>query len=220
MLPDKIKRGGFLFTGIIEEIGKVVSAAADELTIAASKVTAGMETGASIAVNGACLTVTDFKQNSFALKVMPETLRRTNLGQLTSGDMVNLERALPLGGRLGGHLVEGHVDNVGRVASITSEGEARLISFYAPPEVMGYLVEKGFIAVDGVSLTIVNKNSGSFGVSVVDYTLKNTNLGSRRIGDTVNLEVDIVAKYVKQFSQAEKQGITIDFLEEHGFVAT
>jgi len=208
-----------VFTGIIEELGRVVSAAGGKLVIAASKVTAGMEAGASIAVNGVCLTVTDFNQNSFSVKVMPETLRRTNLGRLTSGDRVNLERALPLGGRLGGHLVEGHVDNVGRVVSITREGEARLISFYAPPEVMDYLVEKGFIAVDGVSLTIVSKNSGSFGVSVVDYTLKNTNLGNRRVGDTVNLEVDIIAKYVKQFSQADKQGITIDFLQEHGFVA-
>jgi len=208
-----------VFTGIIEEVGRVVSAGDGKLAIAASEVTAGMEAGASMAVNGVCLTVTNFDQNSFSTKVMPETLRRTNLGRLTSGDRVNLERALPLGGRLGGHLVEGHVDNVGRVVSITREGEARLISFYAPPEVMDYLVEKGFIAVDGVSLTIVSKNSGSFGVSVVDYTLKNTNLGNRRVGDTVNLEVDIIAKYVKQFSQADKQGITIDFLQEHGFVA-
>jgi riboflavin synthase len=214
------KEESFLFTGIIEELGKVVSAAGGELTIAASKVTAGMEAGASIAVNGVCLTVTNFEQSSFWVKVMPETLRRTNLGRLKSGDMVNLEQALPLGGRLGGHLVEGHVDNVGRVASITREGEARLISFNAPPEVMEYLVEKGFIAVDGISLTIVSKDSGSFGVSVVDYTLKNTNLGTRRVGDVVNLEVDIIAKYVKQFSQANKQGITIDFLREHGFVAT
>ena len=209
-----------MFTGIIEEVGRVISAGAGELVIAASEVMAGMEAGASMAVNGACLTVTDFDQNSFSTKVMPETLRRTNLGRLVAGDRVNLERALPLGGRLGGHLVEGHVDNVGRVVSITREGEARLISFYAPPEVMDYLVEKGFIAVDGVSLTIVSQNSGSFGVSVVDYTLKHTTLGSRRGGDVVNLEVDIIAKYVKQFSQGYRSGITIDFLHEHGFVAT
>jgi len=209
-----------VFTGIIEEVGRVISAGAGELVIAASEVMAGMEAGASMAVNGACLTVTDFDQNSFSTKVMPETLRRTNLGRLVAGDRVNLERALPLGGRLGGHLVEGHVDNVGRVVSITREGEARLISFYAPPEVMDYLVEKGFIAVDGVSLTIVSQNSGSFGVSVVDYTLKHTTLGSRRGGDVVNLEVDIIAKYVKQFSQGYRSGITIDFLHEHGFVAT
>jgi riboflavin synthase len=209
-----------MFTGIIEEVGRVVSAGAGKLVIAASDAMAGMENGASMAVNGVCLTVTDFDQSSFSVKVMPETLRRTNLGRLTSGDRVNLERALPLGGRLGGHLVEGHVDATGRVVSVTREGEARLISFYAPPEVMDYLVEKGFIAVDGVSLTIVSKDTGSFGVSVVDYTLKHTNLGNRRVGDTVNLEVDIIAKYVKQFSQAGSQGITIDFLREHGFVAT
>jgi riboflavin synthase len=209
-----------MFTGIIEEVGRVISAGAGKLVIAASDAMAGMENGASMAVNGVCLTVTDFDRSSFSVKVMPETLRRTNLGRLTSGDRVNLERALPLGGRLGGHLVEGHVDATGRVVSVTREGEARLISFYAPPEVMDYLVEKGFIAVDGVSLTIVSKDTGSFGVSVVDYTLKHTNLGNRRVGDTVNLEVDIIAKYVKQFSQAGSQGITIDFLREHGFVAT
>jgi riboflavin synthase len=218
MLPGKEE--SIMFTGIIEEVGRVVSAGADKLVIAASEVTAGIEAGASIAVNGVCLTVTDFDRDSFSVKVMPETLRRTNLGRLKSGDTVNLERALPLGGRLGGHLVQGHVDATGKVVSITREGEAMLISFYAPPEVMDYLVEKGFIAVDGVSLTIVSKDSGSFGVSVVDYTLKHTNLGDRRVGDTVNLEVDIIAKYVKQFTQADKQGITIELLEQQGFLAT
>jgi riboflavin synthase len=209
-----------VFTGIIEEVGKVISAGGGELAIAASDVTAGMEPGASIAVNGVCLTVTDFAQSSFSVKVMPETLRRTNLGLLKAGDGVNLERALPLGGRLGGHLVQGHVDTKGKITYIREEGEARLINFYAPPEVMDYLVEKGFIAVDGVSLTIVSKNTGSFGVSVVDYTLKHTNLGNRRAGDTVNLEVDIIAKYVKQFTQASSQGVTMELLEQQGFVAT
>jgi riboflavin synthase len=208
-----------LFTGIIEEIGRVTAGRAGELAIAASDVMAGMERGASIAVNGVCLTVTDFDRSSFSVKVMPETLRRTNLGRLAAGDRVNLERALPLGGRLGGHLVQGHVDATGRVVSVTREGEARLISFYAPPEVTEYLVEKGFIAVDGVSLTIVSKDTTSFGVSVVDYTLKHTTLGSRRVGDTVNLEVDIIGKYVKQFTQADKRGITMELLEQHGFLA-
>jgi len=207
-----------MFTGIIEEIGKIVSARGGELAIAASEVMAGMEAGASIAVNGVCLTVADFDQNSFSVKVMPETLRRTNLGRLTAGDRVNLERALPLGGRLGGHLVQGHVDATGKIAYIRGEGEAILIRFDAPPEIMEYLVEKGFIAVDGISLTIASKDSGSFGVSVVDYTRQNTNLGNRRVGDLVNLEVDIIAKYVKQLSQPDK-GITIDFLEEQGFLA-
>ena len=209
-----------MFTGIIEEVGKVRAAGAGELAIAARDVMAGMEAGASIAVNGVCLTVTELDQNSFSVKVMPETLRQTNLGRLCAGDRVNLEPALPLDGRLGGHLVQGHVDNIGRVTSVTGEGEAMLISFYAPPEVMGYLVEKGFIAVDGVSLTIVTKDSSSFGVSVVDYTREHTTLGSRRVGDVVNLEVDIIAKYVKQLSQTYRSDITIDFLQEHGFVAT
>jgi riboflavin synthase len=207
-----------MFTGIIEEVGKVKSASGSELTIAASEVMAGMEAGASMAVNGVCLTVAHFEQNSFLVKVMPETSRRTNLGRLKAGDGVNLERALPLGGRLGGHLVQGHVDATGRITYIRGEGEAILIRFDAPPEIMEYLVEKGFIAVDGVSLTIVSRDSGSFQVSVVDYTLKHTNLGSRRVGDTVNLEVDIIAKYVKQFSQGNR-GITLEFLEEQGFLA-
>jgi riboflavin synthase len=209
-----------MFTGIVEEIGKVTSVKAGELAIAAGEVMAGMKNGDSIAVNGVCLTVTAFDKGSFSVKVMPETLRRTNLGHLLVGDRVNLERALPLGGRLGGHLVEGHVDATGKITSITPEGEAILINFYAPLEVMDYLVEKGFIAVDGVSLTIVNKDTNSFEVSVVDYTRKNTTLGSKRVGDLVNLEVDIIAKYVKQFTQANKQGVTMEFLEQHGFVAT
>jgi riboflavin synthase len=216
MLPRKNKRGN-MFTGIIEEVGKVKSARGGELAIAASEVMAGLEPGASMAVNGVCLTVADFDQSSFSVKVMPETLRRTNLGRLKAGDRVNLERALPLGGRLGGHLVQGHVDATGRIAYIRGEGEAIIINFDAPPEVMEYLVEKGFIAVDGVSLTVISKDTGSFGVSVVEYTRQNTNLGNRRVGDEVNLEVDIIAKYVKQFSQPEK-GITIDFLEEQGFL--
>lgn len=211
-------RVDFMFTGIIEEVGKVILARGGELAIAAGNIMPGMEPGVSIAVNGVCLTVTNFNKSSFSVKIMPETLRRTNLGRLLAGDRVNLERALPLGGRLGGHLVQGHVDNTGRVLSITPEGEAMLINFDAPTEIMDYLVEKGFIAVDGVSLTIVNKNTSSFGVSVVDYTLRHTNLGNRRVGDVVNLEVDIIAKYVRQFSQTRRPGITVGFLQEHGFL--
>jgi len=207
-----------VFTGIIEEVGRVVSARSGKLVIAASDVIPGMERGASIAVNGVCLTVTNFDNSSFSVDVMPETLKRTNLGLLYAGEGVNLERPLPLGGRLGGHLVQGHVDDTGRVTSIAREGGAMLIRFEAPPEVMYYVVEKGFIAVDGVSLTIVTKDTSSFGVSVVDYTLKHTNLGGRRVGDLVNLEVDIIAKYVKQFSQTPSSGITFEFLSEHGFL--
>jgi len=207
-----------VFTGIIEEIGKVISAPHRSLVIAAEEVLKGVELGGSISINGACLTVTNFDATSFTADVMPETLKRTNLGLLSAGDRVNLERPLALGGELGGHLVQGHVDATGRVASIAWDGETMLIRFEAPPEVMGYVVEKGFIAVDGISLTVVTKNASSFQVSVVDYTRRHTNLGSRKAGDLVNIEVDIMAKYVEQFSQARGTGITIDFLQEHGFL--
>ena len=206
-----------MFTGIVEEIGKVTSAQAGNLVITANDVLPGIERGGSIAVNGVCLTVTDFNNNSFSVDVMPETLKRTNLGLLRAGDRVNLERPLALDGRLGGHLVQGHVDDTGRVASVIPEGEAMLIRFESPPEVMHFAVEKGFIAVDGVSLTIVSKDASSFWVSAVDYTRKHTTLGSKQVGDLVNLEVDIIAKYVEQLSQAHRTGITADFLQEHGF---
>ena len=207
-----------MFTGIIEEIGKVISAPHRSLVIAAEEVIKGIELGGSITVNGACLTVTNFDATSFSVDITPETLKRTNLGLLSAGDRVNLERPLALGGELGGHLVQGHVDATGRVASITWDGETMLIRFEAPPEVMRYVVEKGFIAVDGVSLTVVTRNASSFQVSVVDYTRRHTNLGSRKAGNLVNIEVDIMAKYVEQFSQARGTGITIDFLQEHGFL--
>jgi riboflavin synthase len=207
-----------VFTGIVEEVGRIISAQPGNLTIAASYVLQGMEEGASLAVNGVCLTVTNFDQNSFSVDVMPETLSRTNLGLLRAGDGVNLERPLPLGGRLGGHLVQGHIDDTGRVISVTRRGGAMMVGFEAPPQLMPYIVEKGFIAIDGVSLTIVSKNTSLFQVSVVDYTRQHTTLGRRRVGDVVNLEVDIIAKYVEQFSQARSSGITVDFLEQHGFL--
>jgi len=207
-----------VFTGIIKEVGRVISAQPRSLVIAASDVLPGMEPGGSIAVNGACLTVTHFDAASFSVEVMPETLKRTNLGLLSAGDRVNLERPLALGGELGGHLVQGHVDATGRVASVRWDGKAMLIRFEAPPEIVHYVVEKGFIAVDGISLTVVTKDTGSFQVSVVDYTLRHTNLGGRQVGDLVNLEVDVMAKYVEQFSQARRTGITMDFLQEHGFL--
>jgi len=207
-----------VFTGIIEEIGKVISARPGNLSVTAGKVLEDMEKGASIAVNGVCLTVTGFDNKSFAVEVMQETLSRTNLGLLKTGDGVNLERPLTLGGRLGGHLVQGHIDTTGRVISVTPRGESIIIGFEAPPRLMSYIVEKGFIAVDGVSLTIASRNSSSFQVSLVGYTRRNTILGSQRVGDTVNLEADIIAKYVEQFSRNGGSGITVDFLQEHGFL--
>jgi riboflavin synthase len=206
-----------MFTGIVEEVGSVASVPGGSLVIAASQVLEGMQAGSSIAVNGVCLTVTDFNNKSFSVDVMPETLRRTNLGLLHTGDRVNLERPLALGGQVGGHLVQGHVDDTGRLASVTGEGEAVLLRFEASPEVMRFIVPKGFIAVDGVSLTVTSRDTDSFRVSIVDYTRQHTILGSKKVGDMVNLEVDIIAKYVEQLSQPKGSGITADFLQEHGF---
>ena len=207
-----------MFTGIIAEVGRVTSAQPGSLVITVSKVLQGVEPGGSIAVNGVCLTITSFNTNSFSVDIMPETLRQTNLGLLSAGDRVNLEMPLALGGQLGGHLVQGHVDATGRVASVTGDGEAMLIRFEVPPEVMRYIVEKGFVAVDGVSLTVMTKDTSSFLVSVVDYTRTHTTLGNRQVGDLVNLEVDIIAKYVEQLSQPHHTGITAGFLQEHGFL--
>jgi len=207
-----------MFTGIVEEVGRVTSAQSGKLVISASEVLRGIELGGSIAVNGVCLTITSFNTSSFSVDIMLETLRRTNLGLLSAGDEVNLERPLTLEKPLGGHLVQSHIDAMGKVASITWEGEAMLFRFEAPPEVMRYVVGKGFIAVDGVSLTVVAKDAGSFRVSVVDFTQKHTTLGSWRVGDLVNLEVDIIAKYVEQLSQPRRSGITVGFLQEHGFL--
>ena len=209
-----------MFTGIIEEVGRVTSAQSENLVIAARNVLQGMELGGSIAVNGVCLTITSFNTSSFSVDIMPETLKRTNLGLLHAGDKVNLEMPLALGGQLGGHLVQGHIEATGRVASATWDGEAMLIRFEAPAEVMRYIVEKGFIAVDGVSLTVVTKDTSSFLVSIVDYTRRHTILGNRQVGDLVNLEVDIMAKYVEQLSQPHRTGITTEFLEKHGFLVS
>ena len=206
-----------MFTGIIEEVGKVSSASTTKLVIAAAQVVDGMKPGDSIAINGACLTVTDFDRSSFTVDVMPETLKRTNLGLLKAGDGVNLERPTALGGRLGGHLVQGHIDDTGRITALEWEGEALLLRFEAPSEIMRYTVPKGYVAVDGISLTITEKDSRSFQVSVVEYTRQNTTLGSREMGDVVNLEVDIIAKYVTQFTQPQTGGLTAEFLIEHGF---
>lgn len=207
-----------MFTGIVEEVGKVISKQPGGLVIAASGVLQRREQGASIAVNGVCLTVTSFDTASFSVDLMAETLRRTNLGLLKAGSRVNLERPLALGSRLGGHLVQGHVDAMGRVALVTWDDGAMLIRFAAPPEVMRYVVEKGFIAVDGVSLTVVARDSSSFLVSLVEFTQKHTTLSDRRVGDLVNLEADIIAKYVEQLGGARRSGITTDFLQEHGFL--
>ncbi len=206
-----------MFTGIIEEVGKITSATRRNIVIATSDALQGIELGGSMAVNGVCLTITRFNTEVFSVDIMPETLERTNLGLLSAGDKVNLELPLTLEGQVSGHLVQGHVDATGRVISVSGQGEARIVMFEAPPEVMRYIVEKGFIAVDGASLTVVTKTTSSFQVSLVDYTLRHTVLGDRQVGDLVNLEVDIIAKYVEQLSQPRSGGVTTEFLQEHGF---
>ena len=189
------------------------------LTISAARVLEGTRPGDSMAVNGACLTVSTLDAASFSVDIMPETLKRTNLGLLHPGSTVNLERPLLVGGRLGGHLVQGHVDATGKVISLIPEGGAVIARFAVPPEVLRYVVEKGFIAVDGVSLTVTGYDKTSLSVSLVAYTLKNTILGTKRVGDLVNLEVDIIAKYVGKCGEGPG-GLTLDFLNEHGFSAT
>lgn len=208
-----------MFTGIIEEIGNVVSAQSGKMVIAANNTLQGIKPGGSMAVNGVCLTVTDFDSKSFSVDIMPETLSRTNLGLLCPGDRVNLERPLALNGELGGHLVQGHIDDTGKVASARRDGEAILLTVEASPEVMRFTVPKGFIAVDGASLTIAARDSGSFRVSLVAYTRRNTTLGGKKAGDLVNLEADIIAKYVEHLSKSQSAGVTFDLLKEHGFLA-
>ena len=208
-----------MFTGIVEETGIVRSVRPDRLTISATEVLQGTKLGDSLAVNGACLTVNALGAGSFSVDVTPETLRRTNLGSLRSGSQVNLERALLIGGRLGGHLVQGHIDATGKIAALMPVGESITARVAAPPTVVRYIVEKGFIAVDGVSLTVVDYDATSFTVSLIPYTMERTTLGSRKIGDLVNLEVDIIAKYVEKAKQASG-GVSLDFLSEHGFLSS
>ena len=208
-----------MFTGIVEEIGMVRGISLGRLTIEAKKVLEGIKQGDSIAINGACLTVTSVDRDKFSVDVMPETVRRTNLGKLHYGTPVNLERAMLAEGRFGGHFVQGHVDDVGKVLSLQPEEEAIIARISAPASLMPYMVNKGFIAVDGVSLTVIDCDDFSFSVSLVTYTREHTTLGNRKPGDIVNLEVDIIAKYVERFKQRyDRGGLTLDFLEEHGFL--
>lgn len=206
-----------MFTGIVEEVGRVVLARPGRLVIGAGPVLQGVKLGDSMAVNGVCLTITALDRSSFSADLMAETARLSNLGHVRVGDKVNLERPLALNGWVGGHLVQGHVDATGKLAAMTPEGDAVLLRFEAPADVMYYVVQKGFITVDGISLTVTERSDTSFGVSLVDFTRRHTNLGERRVGDMVNLEVDIIAKYVAQFTRTKRPGITMDFLRENDF---
>jgi riboflavin synthase len=206
-----------VFTGIIQEVGSIVSVTTGKLTVAANEVMKDLKLGGSIAVNGVCLTATSFDERSFSVDVMPETLKRTNLGLLHAGDRVNLERPLTFNGEIGGHLVQGHIDDTGKVVQIAREDEAVLMRFQAKPELMRYIVPKGFIAVDGTSLTVTTKDADTFGVSIVGFTRQHTILADKKPGDLVNLEADIIGKYVESLSLTQRTGITTEFLQEHGF---
>lgn len=188
------------------------------LCIRAQKVLEGTELGDSIATNGVCLTVTRLAEGCFEADVMPETVERTALGRLKAGDGVNLERALSLSTRLGGHLVAGHIDATGRLVDRREDDTALWLTFEAPQQVMRYVVEKGSIAIDGVSLTVARLTERTFSVSLIPHTQGATTLHTRRLGEEVNLESDMIVKYVeKLMGKAPAGGLTFDFLKENGF---
>jgi riboflavin synthase len=208
-----------VFTGIVEEVGTVVAASPVGLTVAARLVLEGVRLGDSIAVDGTCLTVTALGDGRFTVGLQPETLRRTTLEAARPGRRVNLERALLPTSRLGGHFVQGHVDGTGRLVGVRPEGGALVLRFAVPAEIARYVVEKGFIAVDGISLTVVEAEPEAFTVSLVGYTQTHVALLDKRPGDSVNIEVDILAKYVERFvgARGRAPGLTPEFLAEHGF---
>jgi riboflavin synthase len=192
-----------MFTGIVEEMGTVLAAAPDSLRIGAALVLEDLAIGHSVAINGVCLTVTGLDAASFQVELSPETLRRTNLGLLKEGDLVNLERSVPVGGRLGGHIVQGHVDSTAVVEDVRPEGNSLIVEFRAPRPLMRYVVEKGFVAVDGVSLTVIWASNDRFAVTLIPHTRRSVTLGRVRPGYLANLEVDILAKYVERLLKGE-----------------
>lgn len=215
-----------MFTGIIEEIGTVRNIRRGRnsvaLTIGASHIVEGTRIGDSIAVNGICLTVTDMQTDSFSADVMHETMNRSSLASLVAGQRVNLERAMPADGRFGGHIVSGHVDGMGQIADIRQDDVAVWYMIRAEDEILRYVVEKGSIAVDGISLTVAKMRDDSFLVSTIPHTVRNTILQDKKLGDSVNLECDVIGKYVERLMQKaekdeHKSSITMDFLTKYGF---
>lgn len=210
-----------MFTGIIEEIGKIKSITRSSrsvvLEIQAKKVLEDTKVGDSIATNGVCLTVTSLTGGGFRADVMPETMRRSNLGTLKPGDRVNLERALCLSSRLGGHIVAGHVDGTGRITDIQRDDIAVWITISADAQLLRYMIEKGSITVDGVSLTIAYVDEAVFRVSVIPHTQEETTLTGKHTGDIVNLENDMIARYVEKLMGKENKGLSLEFLQANGF---
>ena len=216
-----------MFSGIVEAVGRVRSLRKGEggarLGIEAPSVVQGVRMGDSIAVNGACVTVVAFGASGFEADLSPETLRRTNLGALGAGDGCNLERAMALGDRLGGHLVTGHVDAVGRLRGRRADGDSIWLTVEAPEEVMRYVVLKGSVAVDGISLTVAGVEEGAFSVAIIPHTSERTTLTVKADGAPVNLEADLIGKYVEKLLAPHAQageagrGITLETLKAHGY---
>ena len=216
-----------MFTGIIEELGTVRRIGGGQIEIAARRVLSDVQIGDSIAVNGVCLTVTRFDGRSFAADVMPETVRRTELSELKAGSVVNLERALAVGSRVGGHFVAGHVDGTGEVLGIAREGNAVLLTIAASPPLLAGIVEKGSVALDGISLTVAAVTDATFTVSLIPHTMEVTNLHTKKKGSPINIETDMLGKFVQKclrmggYLEPEPSSsagtITKEFLLKHGF---
>ena len=215
-----------MFTGIVEELGQVKALSlrgnSGTLTVKAKKVLEGTKIGDSIAVNGICLTVTELFSHGFSADVMHETLRRSSIGEAASDSPVNLERAMAANGRFGGHIVTGHIDGTGTICEVKSDEIAICYSMKAPEKIMHYIVEKGSVAVDGISLTVAKTTQTSFMVSVIPHTAQCTVLAYKKAGDTVNLENDCIGKYIEHFLNWEKEKtteskITREFLFSNGF---
>lgn len=218
-----------MFTGLVEELGRVISLvrgpSSAQIALSAEKILENINIGDSIAVNGVCLTVVGYEKGYFKADMMLETLNKSSLGDLKAGDKVNLERALRMGDRLGGHLVSGHIDGVGNIIRQQVEGIATVTEIQAPEHVLKYIIKKGSIAVDGISLTVVDVKEDSFIVSLIPHSAKVTTLGYKGKGDKVNLEGDLIGKYVERllnFNSAEsepaKPGLSLNFLADHGFL--
>lgn len=218
-----------MFTGLVAELGTVTALKplkqSYNISVKADKVLANLKIGDSIAVNGACLTVVKINGNEFTADVMPETVKLTNLRNLKNGDKVNLERTLRLCDGLDGHIVSGHVEGIGIIVSKKAEGIAEIVTIKTPPELLKYIIKKGSIAIDGISLTVTEVTDSSFSVSLIPHTARETTLGFKKLGDEVNLETDIIGKYVehllnfKTSAKAEnKNNLTKTFLFENGFI--
>ncbi len=208
-----------MFTGIVEEIGKILFVTKNRITVEAKTVTEDAKIGDSIAVNGVCLTVTAINSNGFDADVSPETFRVTTLGKLKNGSLVNLERAMPMNGRFGGHIVSGHVDGIGKICLLQKDNEFYNLVIELDEKESKYVVKKGSITINGISLTVAEIDGNIVRVAIIPHTFENTSLKTLKTGDYVNIETDIISKYVEKFlsTRDNSTGISMEFLRENGF---